>query len=262
MARWPHAGEGGPSRSWWAVHRVEVRYGLLGVVLIGGIWALDAIGALAAVAGWLDPAVEALAGLGVVGAFLLGLLGNSSLMLQVPYTVPMLSAALAGAPLPYLLALGAAAGLGATVGELVSYTIADQLLRRSPDLSSGRLYRWVERTVRAHPRAIPWLVLGFGATLLPDDTVLIPLAMIRYGAGRLLLPLLLGKLTYCLGSAWVFHVAGDRAARWLSPEVTTDLAIVGVVAFLLVIFYQAARARQSRALREPGDGITEGRRPS
>lgn len=250
MARWPRIGEAGPPGSWWAVHRVEVRYGALAVGLLGGLWVLEAVGALAAVARWLDPAVEALASLGVLGAFLLGVIGNSSLMLQVPYTVPMLSAALAGAPLPYLLALGSAAGIGATVGELISYTVADQLLRRSPDLSAGRLYRWVEHSVRERPRAIPWLVLGFGATLLPDDTVLIPLAMIRYGAWRLLIPLLLGKLTYCLGSAWVFHIAGDRAARWLSPAVTTDVAIVGLVAFLLVIFYQAARARQGRSAEQ------------
>ncbi len=237
---------------WLRAHRLEVKYVLLAVVLIGGTLWLGRAGHLADLAAALAPALEALAGLGVAGAFLLGLVGNSSLLLQVPYTVPMLSAALAGASLPYLVALGVAAGIGATAGELVSYTIADQLLRRSPSLAGGRLYRWVERTVHTRPAAIPWLVFVWAVTLLPDDTVLIPLAMVRYGARRLLLPLLLGKLGYCVGSAVLFHVAGEQAARFVSQDVSSDLAVIVLIAFLLVAFYQGERVRHARRAQEAG----------
>jgi hypothetical protein len=228
--------------TWLREHRIEVKYALIAVVLIGGLVALERAGVLGRWAQGLDPVFEALAGFGLLGAFLLGLLGNSSLLLQVPYTIPMLSAALAGAPLAYLVGLAVAAGLGATVGELVSYTIADQVLRRQR-LSDSRLFRWVHRTVHDHPRAIPWLVLGFAITLLPDDAVLIPLAMVSYGAGRLVVPLLLGKLGYCIGCALLFDLLGTQAARWVSPHATADLAIVGLVGFLLVVLYQAERAR-------------------
>lgn len=231
---------------WLREHRLEVKYALIAGLLVGAVLWAQQSGLLARAADSLGPAVEAIAGLGVVGAFLLGLLGNSSILLQVPYTVPMLSAAIGGAPLAYLLAVAVAAAIGATVGELVSYTIADHILRRSRDLSEGRLFRWVERTVRTHPRSIPWLVFTWAVTLLPDDTVLIPLAMIRYGAARLLLPLALGKLGYCVGSAVLFHLAGARAAALLPQGVTTDLAVLGLIGFLLVIFYQAERARASR----------------
>jgi hypothetical protein len=233
---------------WLRGHRIGVKYALVATLLIGGLVWLERAGVVGGWAAALDPAIETLAGLGLAGAFVLGLLGNSSLMLQVPYTVPMLSAALAGAPLPYLLGLGIAAGLGATAGELISYTIADRILRHA-DLAPSRLFRWVQRTVAAHPRAIPWLVLGFAATLLPDDAVLIPLAMISYGAGRIILPLLLGKLAYCLGCAVLFHLLGQQAGRMVSTEVTGDLAILGLVGFFVVIAYQveSAKARERAA---------------
>lgn len=229
---------------WLRSHRLEVEFGSAAAILIGGLIWLERSGTLARWAAELEPVLEALVGLGLVGAFVLGLIGNSSVMLQVPYTVPMLSAAMAGAPLPYLLALGLAAGLGATAGEMVSYTVADQILRHR-DLSASGLFRWVERTVGTHPRTIPWLVFGFAVTLLPDDAILIPLAMIQYGAVRLIAPLLIGKLGYCLGSAVIFHLAGEQAGRWLSPHATADVAVVGLVAFFVVIAYQVAKGRRS-----------------
>lgn len=228
--------------TWLQQHRIAVKYVVIGAALVGGLVALERAGVLAGWAQSLDPIIEGLAGMGVLGAFLLGLLGNSSLLLQVPYTVPMLSAALAGAPLAYLLALAVAAGVGATLGELVSYAIADVILRRQP-LSGSALYRWVDRTVREHPRSIPWLVLLFAVTMLPDDAVLIPLAMLSYGAWRLMVPLLLGKLGYCVGSALVFHVIGERADAVISAHATADLAVVGLVVFFLVICCQVESAR-------------------
>jgi hypothetical protein len=233
---------------WMRSHRVEVKYALIALVLGGGAVWLERSGVLGDWAAALDPVIERLASLGLAGAFLLGLLGNSSLLLQVPYTIPLLSAALAGASLPYLVGLGVAAGLGATLGELVSYTIADLILRRQ-DLAPSRLFRWVQRTVATHPRAIPVLVFGFAVTMLPDDAVLIPLAMIGYGAGRLLLPLLLGKLGYCVGSAVLFFFIGERAAQQVSASATADLALVVIVGFVVLVLYQAeaARARRRRA---------------
>lgn len=230
---------------WWRTHRIEVKYALITLGLVGGLIWLERSGVLGGWVAAVDPWIDSLAGLGVVGAFALGLLGNSSLLLQVPYALPILSAALAGAELPYLLALGVAAGLGATLGELVSYTIADQLLKRQ-DLEPSRLFRWVQSTVTTHPRAIPWLVFGFAVTVLPDDAVLIPLAMISYGAGRLLVPLLLGKLGYCLGIAVLFHVIGERAGRFVSSQASADLALVVVVGFVVLVLYQAEAARGRR----------------
>jgi hypothetical protein len=230
-----------------------VKYALIAGALLAAVVWLDSSGVLSSWAVALEPWIEELAGLGLAGAFALGLLGNSSLLLQVPYTVPILSAALAGAALPYLLALAVAAGLGATAGELVSYAIAHQLLRR-PELSPSRLFRWVDRTVRDHPRTIPWLVFLFAVTVLPDDAVLIPLAMISYGAGRLLLPLLLGKLGYCVAMALLFDVVGAQAAGLVPARATTDLALLLVVGFVILVLYQAEAARGRR--RHAGSVMT------
>lgn len=236
---------------WLRGHRIEVKYALLAAVLLGGVVWLDRCGVLAGWAQALDPWLQGLAGLGVVGAFLLGLLGNSSLFLQVPYTVPILAAALAGASLGYLLALAVAAALGATAGELVSYGLADAVLRHR-DLRPSPLFRWVQRTVDGHPRAIPWLVLAFAVTPLPDDAVLLPLAMVSYGAGRLLGPLLAGKVGYCVGCALLFDVLGQQAARFVPTSTTADLALLGLVGFFVLIAYQVEAGRARAAA---GDGL-------
>jgi hypothetical protein len=222
--------------------RIALKYVAIGVALSGVLVWLERTGTLGSWAEALDPAIDALAGMGVAGAFVLGLLGNSSVLLQVPYVVPILSAALAGAGLPYLLALGAAAGLGATLGELVSYAVADLLLRRA-DLTASRTFQWVRRIVAEHPRWTPWLVFGFALTFLPDDVLLVALAMVGYGARRLVLPLLLGKLAYTVGCAVLFHALGPVAAGLVSPSAGTDLALVLAVGLVLVILFQVEVAR-------------------
>jgi uncharacterized membrane protein YdjX (TVP38/TMEM64 family) len=237
--------------------RIAVKYVVLGIAVCGALVWLERAGHLDRVADAVEPAIEAMAGLGIVGAFLLGLLGNSSVLLQVPYVVPIASAALAGADLPYLLALAVAAGIGATLGELVSYTVADLLLRRT-DLTGSRLFQWVRRTVEAHPRWTPWLVFGFALTFLPDDVLLVALAMVGYGARRLVLPLLLGKLGYTIGCAVLLHAVGQAAAEWVSPEVTMDLALVVIAAFVLVVLYQVEVARTGTVDRGSPQGGAHG----
>ena len=250
--------------SWLRGHRVALKYALIAALLIGGLVWLDRAGVLDRWAQAVDPWLAELAGLGVAGAFLLGLLGNSSLFLQVPYTVPMLAAALAGAPLAYLTALAMAAAIGATCGELVSYGVADAVLRHR-DLQPSRLFRWVQRTVAEHPRTIPWLVLGFAITPLPDDAVLFPLAMVSYGARRLVGPLLAGKLGYCAACAVLFDVLGQQAGRFIPAHTTTDLALVGLVGFFVLIAYQVesgrAREQAGSVTSEPTrEGSTDGTR--
>lgn len=222
--------------------RIAAKYLAIGILLCGTLLWLERTGRLGRWADAVDPAIEALAGLGIVGAFLLGLVGNSSVLLQVPYVVPLLSAALAGADLPYLIALAIAAGVGATLGELVSYKVADLILRRA-DLTSSRTFQWVRRSVEEHPRRTPLLVFAFALTFLPDDVLLVALAMVGYGARRLVLPLLLGKLGYTLGCAVLFHAVGQGAEGIIPQGVTADLAVIVLIAFVLLVLYQVEVAR-------------------
>ena len=224
-------------------HRLEIKYGLIGVLLLGGLIALSSTGALSGLNGVVDDLMDAATDVGFIGIFLIALIANSSLLIQIPYTVPLVSLALAGASLEKMVLMGVASGVGAGFGEVISYGIASKVLGRNPALIESSLFQWVRRTVLAHPRATPFLVFVWAASILPDDTIVIPLAMMRYGMKRIAVPLFLGKVAHGLGVALIAYYFTSWAADSISSGVKTDLALGIIIAFVLVILYQVERTR-------------------
>jgi hypothetical protein len=216
---------------------------LLIVFFLGGLVALDRLDAFEGLDGVVNDFMDWMTRLGFIGMFIVAVIGNSSLLIQVPYTVPLLSAALNGASLPTMLFLGLGAGIGAGFGEVISYGIADRILAQNPDLSKSRLYRWVNRQVLEHPRMIPVIVFIWGATVIPDDTVIIPLAMVKYGIRRIAPPLFISKIIHNFIVSFLFYEATGFWARRISSEVKTDLALGILIAFILVIFYQIEKTK-------------------
>jgi membrane protein DedA with SNARE-associated domain len=224
-------------------YRLEIKYSLLIVALLGGLIALDRVDAFAGLDRWVSQAMDTMSQFGIVGMFLIAIIGNSSLLIQVPYTVPLVSIALNGAGLEHLLFLGLGAGIGAGIGEIISYLIADKVLANNPDLPKSSLYQWVDQTVKSHPRSTPWIIFVWAASFLPDDTVLIPLAMIKYGLRRVAFPLFMGKVTHNLLFALALYLAADEVSQRVSNEVQTDLALGILIVFVLIILYQVEKAK-------------------
>lgn len=224
-------------------YRIEIKYMLLMVFFLGSLVALDRLDAFEGLDGVVNDFMDWMTKLGFIGMFIVAVIGNSSLLIQVPYTVPLLSAALNGASLPTMLFLGLGAGIGAGFGEVISYGIADKILAQNPDLSKSRLYRWVNRQVLEHPRMIPVIVFIWGATVIPDDTVIIPLAMVKYGIRRIAPPLFVSKIIHNFIVSLLFYEATDFWARRISSEVKTDLALGILIVFILVIFYQIEKTK-------------------
>src|SRR5688572_19606447 len=224
-------------------HRVEVKYIVLGALLIGFLIALDRSHLL----GNLDNAVvdvlDATEGLGAIGMFAVALISNCAVFVQVPYTLPLLSAAIGGASYPEMLVLGVAAGIGAGFGEIIKYHVADRVLAKKPELHRSRLYQWVERQAAEKPRHLKWIIFGFAGSVIPDDTVIIPLAMIRYGVRRIAPPLFLGKVFHNVLFATLFYALSDTAEDLVKGGLRVDLAFGLIVAFLLVVAYQVDKAR-------------------
>lgn len=216
---------------------------LLIVFFLGSLVALDRLDAFEGLDGVVNDFMDWMTKLGFIGMFIVAVIGNSSLLIQVPYTVPLLSAALNGASLPTMLFLGLGAGIGAGFGEVISYGIADRILAQNPDLSKSRLYRWVNRQVLEHPRMIPVIVFIWGATVIPDDTVIIPLAMVKYGIRRIAPPLFISKIIHNFIVSFLFYEATGFWARRISSEVKTDLALGILIVFILVIFYQIEKTK-------------------
>ena len=242
-----------------AGHRLEVKYGFIALLLLGGLVLLSSTEALGGLNGTVEDIMDAATDVGFIGIFLIALIANSSLLIQIPYTVPLVSLALAGAGLEKMLLMGIASGIGAGFGEVISYGIAAKVLGRNPGLSESPLFQWVRRTVISHPRATPFLVFAWAASILPDDTIVIPLAMMRYGLKRIAVPLFTGKVAHGIAVALISYWFTGWAADSIATGVKTDLALGIIIAFVLVILYQVERARfEARSavsrVREPEDG--------
>ena len=224
----------------------RAKYVAIGLAIAIAIAALQETHVLGVVDGAVDHVLDLTAQFGAPGMFVAGLLGNASILVQVPYTLPLLSVALDGATLPDLLVLGLACGVGAGVGEIISYLIADAILARAPDLPESRVYRWIERNTEHHPVLTKLAVFVWAVTPLPDDTVIVPLAMVDYGVCRIAMPLFLGKVAHNLVIAFAFYEFSTWSTAQATPQVKTDFALVIIVAFVLLVLYQVERARCGR----------------
>jgi hypothetical protein len=224
-------------------NRIEMRYGLITLTLLAGLFALARTQAFSGLDNHIGDFFDLMTDLGFVGIFMVAVFANSTLLIQIPYTVPLLSLALGGASLDRMVLMGLAAGLGAGFGELLTYGIAEKILGGNPDLERSALFQWVKHKVNTHPRTIPLLVFVWAASILPDDTVIIPLAMMRYGIKRMSLPLFTGKVAHCLIVAVVFYRFTSWSADRVSATVQADLALGILILFVMMILYQVEKTR-------------------
>lgn len=229
-------------------YRIEIKYSLITLALLVGLVALDRTQALSGLDTAIDDLFDLMSGLGFVGIFIVAVIGNSALLMHIPYTVPLLSLALGGVSLDRMLLMGVASGLGAAFGEIVSYGISLKILGENSTLERSSLLQWVKRMVNSHPRMIPLLLFVYAVSPLPDDTVIIPLAMVRYGLKQILPPLFTGKVAHNLVVAALFYYFTSWSADRVSTTVQVDLALGILILFVMVILYQMERTRATRPL--------------
>jgi hypothetical protein len=172
-------------------HRLslELKYAAIAVTIVLAFLVLHAAGAFNGVNDTVTEGVDRVATFGLIGIFVIALVANLSILVQIPYTLPLLSAALGGASLQSMLGLGLASGLGAGIGAVASYKVADALVTKSPRLPEGRWFRWIAHNVDDRPRATACAIFLVGLSPLPDGAVVVPLAVVHYGMRRLAVPL-------------------------------------------------------------------------
>jgi hypothetical protein len=222
---------------------LELKYATIAVGIVLLFIILHASGAFSGVNDTVTDGVNRLAGLGIVGIFLIALVANLSILVQIPYTLPLLSAALGGASLQNLMGLGIASGLGAGIGAVASYKVADALVARTPHLPEGRTFRWIARNVDDRPRATAFAIFLVGLSPLPDGAVVVPLAVVHYGMRRLAVPLFLGKFFHNVLLALVFYAFASWSSQHVSQKASTELAVLVAVLFMVLVGYHAEKAR-------------------
>jgi len=222
---------------------LELKYAVIAVAIVLLFVVLHAFGAFSGVNDTVTDGVNRLAGLGIVGIFLIALIANLSILVQIPYTLPLLSAALGGASLQNVMGLGLASGLGAGIGAVASYKVADALVAKSPHLPEGRTMRWIARNVDDRPRATSFAIFLVGLSPLPDGAVVVPLAVVHYGMRRLAVPLFLGKFFHNVLFALLFFAFASWSADHVSEKASTELALLVAVLFMVLVGYHAEKAR-------------------
>ena len=251
----------GPERRRERRVSIELKYAIIAILLVIVFVALHAADAFSGVNNTVQSGVDWLAGLGSIGVFFLALIANASIIIQIPYTLPLLSAALGGAGLVSMMVLGVASGLGAGIGAIAGYKVADAIVGRNAAAPDGRVFRWMARNVDRRPRLTTFAIFGIAASPLPDTTVVMPLALVRYGMRRAALPLFLGKFVHNVLLALLFYGFASWSADHVSEQASTDLALAVAVVFMLLVLYSAEKNRADSAERrgghEPGGELAE-----
>ena len=222
---------------------LELKYALISVVLVAVFIVLQLSNALSGVSDTVTEGINDLARLGTIGMFVIGLVANVSVIIQIPYTLPLLSAALGGADFVSMLALGLACGLGAGLGAVLAYKVADTLVSKSRAEPDGRVFRWIARNTDTRPRATSFVIFLVALSPLPDGAVVMPLAMIRYGLRRVAAPLFFGKLCHNVLIAVIFWAFASWAQNNVSEHATAGGALAVALAFMVLVAYHAEKAR-------------------
>ncbi len=238
-------------------HRLELRYLGYAVVAFGVLVLLNQLDAFSGVDALIAD-VASSKDAGALAIFAIALIGNMALLVQVPYTLPLLAVAAAGASAAHMAWLGLAAGIGAAIGGMISFLIAQKILARDPSIERGKLYRWVVRTTTERPR-LSWLIIfGVVLTPLPDDAVILPLAITKYGLRRFAPPLFSGKIVHNVLIALIFYQFTAWSAASTPTHVRADLVLGLVLAFVLVVLYQAEKSRAAAATEAASVAVTAG----
>jgi hypothetical protein len=230
---------------------LELKYAVISVLVIALFVVLQTSSALSGVNETVNEGVDELARLGSIGVFVVALIANVSIIIQIPYTLPLLSAALGGADFVSMLLLGVASGLGAGIGAVLAYKVADIVVLRSGAEPDGRMSRWIARNTGTRPKLTSLVIFLVALSPLPDGTIVMPLAMIHYGMRRLATPLFLGKFFHNVLLALLFWAFASWAQDHVSKQATTGLALAVALIFMIVVAYNAEKARATRRTVEP-----------
>lgn len=232
-------------------NRIAVKYLILSVLVLGGMGLLNYFDVFEGVSDSVMRFMDRLASYGKIGMFLLGLVSNTTLVIIVPYNLPMFTLIIYADTLWEVAAIGAATGLGGGIGEVISYAVAHTIASHVDNLSESALFRWTKRTIERRPRLIPLFVFLASATPVPDMAIIVPLSLIRYSWTKMILPMITGKVLQNVVVAIVFRFAADAVAERLSDDIHFDLTAIFLALFILLIAYQIehTRAQQKKAER-------------
>jgi membrane protein YqaA with SNARE-associated domain len=224
-------------------NRIGLKYTLFTVIILVVLGVLAAEDVFAGIENSVNSAMDTLADYGLIGMFTIALFSNMTLVIQVPYNLPMFTLIVYADSILDVLALGVATGIGSGIGATASYAVARTIVARVEDLEKSALFRWVKSKMERHPILIPFLIFLGSGTPVPDFSFIVPLAMIKYPWKNVLIPMVAGKIFQNVIIALLFRYAANSANTLVANSLNFDLTAGIVIIFLMVIGYQIEKGR-------------------
>ena len=192
-----------------------------------------------------------LTGWGLAGAFLVTVVANTSVIFQLPYPLLFTFLASRTEDISYLLILTIVGALGCTMGEMISYFVGRGI--GNTGFFGVSLRTRIDHLVTERSRLIGPLVFLSAATPFPDDLLLVPLGMSKYGFRHIMFPIFLGK-GIVLGAL----IYASYRAKMILTEMNVGsvvdptllpLAMVIILAFIIFQIHKARREPQASAAK-------------
>jgi len=225
--------------------RLEFKYAVLGGLLILLLAGFSSSRAMAPLETDLMRALEAAAGIGLVGMFAIALISNLAVIVNIPFMVVALPWVLADPTPGGVLAFSLATGIGAGLGKLAAYALAVRVAARIPSLGDSPLHAWISAQMTRRPRFAPLMIFIAAGTVIPLDPALMPLLLVGYPARKVAAPLLLGKIVLSLTMALTLLAVAQSFG--VGGSMNVDLTFGVVLGTVLLVGYQVEKARQAQA---------------
>jgi membrane protein YqaA with SNARE-associated domain len=192
-----------------------------------------------------------LTGWGLAGAFLVTVVANTSVIFQLPYPLLFTFLASRTEEVAYLLILTIVGALGCTLGEMISYFVGRGI--GNAGFFGDSLRTRIHNLVTERSRLIGPLVFLFAATPFPDDLLLVPLGLSKYGFRHLMFPIFLGK-GIVLGALIYTSYRAKMILTEMNVGSVVDptllpLAMVIILAFIIFQIHKARREPQASAAK-------------
>lgn len=181
---------------------------------------------------------------GYWGSFLAALVSNASVLIVLPYTIVTVFLAASGL---HPLALGVITGLGASIGELVSYGVGrfgSRWFRRSRPES----YMALDQVVESRPHIVQWMLFIVGLLPIPDDLLLVPLGMLRFPLRKIIVASMSGKIIATVLITYTASLVSELTFRHQAASATSMAGELATLYTIVLLIYGLMKLDWERML--------------
>jgi len=164
---------------------------------------------------------------GYLGAFLISIIGNFTIIFPIPYSMAIFFLGASGVVNPLI--LGIVSGIGAQIGEISAYLLGRGVSKIELEKKYGARFKKINQMIEKHGL---WAIFIFAATPLPDDMVLVPAGIIGYDFKKTMIAGFLGKilLTTFLAYAGYYSMTFIEKVIGGNGPMSMFISLIGVIA--------------------------------